>query len=150
MSYLLFFILLNSKLIAEEKTGSVSNISPEAISRINNSYLAKVKPLFKRACFDCLSDTTEYPWYHSILGIKQLMDNHIAKGVHHLDLSKDYPFKGSEKGLKHDLEEIWETIDEREMAPLYYRIMHSHGRYSAEDKLIIKSWVEESLKEFTP
>jgi hypothetical protein len=151
MKFLIFFIYFSSNLFAEESvTSNPSNISPEAISRINNSYLAKIKPLFKRACFDCHSDTPEYPWYHSIPGIKQLMDHHIAEGVRHLDLSKDYPFKGSKKGLKHDLEEIWETIDEGEMAPLYYRIMHSHGRYSAEDKLIIKTWVEESLKEFTP
>ena len=155
MKYLIFFILLTSNIFAEEKeeaeekeAQAVSNISPEAIVRINTSYLAKVKPLFKRACFDCHSDQVTYPWYHSIPGIKQLMDSHIEEGREKLDLSKDYPFKGGKKGLKHDLKEIWETIDEGEMAPLYYRVMHSHGRYSDEDKQIIKSWVEESIKEF--
>lgn len=152
MKYLMLFIFLPSILFAngkvDEKPDEASTISPEGIARINASYLEKVKPLFKRACFDCHSDTPEYPWYHSIPGIKQLMDNHIAEGVRHLDLSKDYPFKGSKKGLKHDLEETWETIEEGEMAPLYYRIMHSHGRYSEEDKQIIKNWVVESMKEF--
>jgi len=149
MKFLLFFVFLPTIIMAEEvKPAEVSNISPEALVRINTSYLQKVKPLFERACFDCHSDRTEYPWYFSIPGIKQLMNDHIAEGVRHLDLSKDYPFKGGKKGLKHDLEEIWETIENGEMAPLYYRIMHSHGRYSAEDKQIIKSWVEESMKEF--
>lgn len=148
MKYLIFFIFLLSNSFAEEKAPVVENISPDALARINNSYLEKVKPLFKRACFDCHSDQVTYPWYHSIPGIKQLMDSHIAEGVQRLDMSKDYPFKGGKKGLKHDLEETWETIEEGEMAPLYYRIMHSHGRYSEEDKQIIKSWVEESMKEF--
>ncbi len=152
MKYLIFFIFLPSVIFAngkvDERPVEASTISPEGIARINTSYLEKVKPLFVRACFDCHSDTPVYPWYHSIPGIKQIMDDHIAEGVRHLDLSKDYPFKGSKKGLKHDLEETWETIEEGEMAPLYYRIMHSHGRYSEEDKQIIKSWVEESLKEF--
>lgn len=154
MKYLMILIFLPSLLLANGKEDSkpveVSNISPQSIIKINTAYFEKIKPIFKRACFDCHSNEVTYPWYHSIPGIKQLMDSHIEEGVRKLDMSNNYPFKGGKKGLKHDLKEIWETIEEGEMPPLYYRIMHGHGRLSDEDKLVIKGWIDESLKEFTP
>ncbi len=124
-----------------------SQSSDERFQKINKSYLEKVKPIFKRTCFDCHSDQVVYPWYYKIPGIKQLIDHDIKEGLEHLDLSKDYPFKGSKKGLKHDLDEIWESIDENEMPPFIYRIISKERKLSQEDKTIIKSWIDESLKE---
>ena len=142
----LFFLILLfcSVTKAQEATTQYNN---ESLQKINSAYLQKVKPIFKRACFDCHSDQVVYPWYYKIPGIKQWMDSHIEEGREKLEMSKDYPFKGGKKGLKHDLEETWESVDEGEMPPLFYRIMSKERRLSDEDKAIIKGWVDESLKE---
>lgn len=119
----------------------------EKLKEINLQYLEKIKPIFKRACFDCHTNQVLYPWYYSIPGIKQLIDFDIKEGLEHLDMSRDYPFKGSKKGLKHDMEEILKTIEEGEMPPFFYRIISKDRKLSDEDKSIIKIWVEQSLKE---
>lgn len=47
------------------------------IFRINQEYLKTVKPIFQKSCFDCHGNTTVYPWYYKVPGVKQLIDNDI-------------------------------------------------------------------------
>jgi len=71
------------------------NKEAEEITRaINESYLATVKPVFRKSCFDCHSSNTNYPWYSNLPGAKQLIQNDIAEAKEHLDMSKDFPFQG--------------------------------------------------------
>ena len=61
-------------------------------TKINQAYLKIVKPIFKKSCFDCHGNSTVYPWYYKIPGIKQLIDSDIREAKRHLDFSKDFPF----------------------------------------------------------
>jgi len=48
-------------------------------SNINRQYLDQVKPIFEKKCFDCHANTTKFPWYYSIPGIKQMIDDDIKE-----------------------------------------------------------------------
>lgn len=108
---------------------------------INERYVKQVKPLLKRTCFDCHSGNTIYPWYHSIPGVKQIINNDIEEGRDHLDMSQDYPFFGKIK-QEEQLKEILEEIKEGGMPPLPYKLLHWSSRLSQEEINVIESWIK--------
>ncbi len=112
---------------------------------INERYVNEIKPIFKRACFDCHSDQTKYPWYYKIPGVKQLMDNHIEEAREHLDFSNDFPFQSKKQKPQLKLvHEIWEEIEEGEMPLWSYTIMHSEAKLAKDELQMIKDWVDYS------
>lgn len=128
----------------EKNESKVSTpISADGLQEINQRYLKSIKPIFQAKCFDCHSTKTHYPWYHSIPGIKQLIDNDIKEGLEHVDMTNDFPFKGH-GSPKEDLEAIKETVQENSMPPLSYRLMHWGSELTKKDIETIRSWLRQS------
>lgn len=144
-------LLTNSNLVlahgeAHDKDKTKNNIIPDQVlQEINQNYLKNVKPIFQAKCFDCHSTKTNYPWYYSIPGIKQLIDSDIEEGLEHLDLTNDFPFKGH-AAPEEDMEELAEVLDEDSMPLLSYRIMHWDSKLTEKDKTVIREWIRASLE----
>ncbi len=115
------------------------------IRKVNAAYRAVVRPLFQRACFDCHSSETRYPWYAQLPFVHSMIERDVTEAKKHLDMSLDFPFKGH-GSVEEDLAAIAETLRKGSMPPRAYRIMHSESRLSALEKQRIQAWVEESLK----
>lgn len=115
------------------------------IETINEQYLKSVKPVFVRSCFDCHSNQTRYPWYHSLPIVKQLLDKDIGEGKKHLEMSDDFPFEGH-GSTEEDLKAIEGSIEKGSMPPFKYLVMHPNTRLTTEEKKTIKEWVQESLR----
>ena len=116
------------------------------LTQVNETYLKSIKPIFSRACMDCHSDFTEYPWYYKIPGVKQMIDYDIKEAKEHLDMTDDFPFKGHHGDVYKDLQEIGEVIEENEMPLWRYRILHKEAWLSSQEKEKILSWVKQSLE----
>lgn len=87
----------------------------------------ETRALAVRACYDCHSSETAWPWYTDVAPLSWLATNHVEEGRAILDFSSwDRP--------QHELDEMAETIDEGEMPPRYYTILHSTARLSAAEK----------------
>lgn len=87
----------------------------------------ETRTLAVRACFDCHSRETAWPWYTDVAPVSWLATNHVVEGRAILDFSAwDRP--------QHELDEIAETIEEEEMAPGYYTILHPSARLTAAEK----------------
>ncbi|MBI5139800.1 heme-binding domain-containing protein [Candidatus Nomurabacteria bacterium] len=112
---------------------------------INGNYIKDIKPIFQRACFDCHSRFTVFPWYHAIPGIKQWINSDLEEAKKHLEMSEDFPFKSHETPEK-DLEELKETILENSMPPLSYKIFHWKDRLTQQEKDKILKWATDSMK----
>ena len=41
-------------------------LDPKVLARIGADYRAKIEPIFKKACFDCHTSQTVWPWYHAL------------------------------------------------------------------------------------
>src|SRR6478609_4401076 len=52
---------------------------------ITADYQLIVAPLFQRACADCHSGDTEYPWYAMVPGIKQMIRQDIDEARKHIE-----------------------------------------------------------------
>lgn len=136
-----------------DTVGSVENArGKEVYARINEDYLANVKPIFQQSCFNCHSTQTIYPWYAKLPGAKQLIEADVTEAKRHLDFTADFPF-GSHSSPPEDLVAIGKSIRDASMPPLRYRVMHPSSKLSSEEILKVEKWINESLaqlKALTP
>jgi hypothetical protein len=119
----------------------VTNLSHE----INSSYLRDIKPILQKACFDCHSSETRYPWYARLPFAGSLIEADVTEAKKHLDLSQDFPFKGH-GSVEEDLKAIGDAVEKKSMPPFRYRILHPDSNLSEADQEKVVSWVDDSLK----
>ncbi len=73
-----------------------------------------------RACFDCHSNETVWPWYSNIAPFSWLVQRDVDEGREHLNYSEwNRPQEGDESA---------ETVREGSMPPNYYTWTHSDAR----------------------
>jgi len=119
------------------------------LESINENYLSNVKPIFEKKCFDCHTSQTRFPWYQQIPGVKQMIQSDMHEAKMHLDMESNFPFKSHATPIE-DLTAIEKTIDDNEMPPFRYRVMHSGSALTTEEKEKVHQWVQlgkEMLKE---
>ncbi len=88
----------------------------------------QVRELFMRACANCHSHETNWPWYSYIAPISWLIRHHVHDGRRHFNIS----LWGKQKKNKGD--EAAEELEEGSMPPASYLWLHPEARLSAEDK----------------
>jgi hypothetical protein len=91
---------------------------------------AATREMARRACFDCHSNETVWPWYAAIAPLSWLLYNDVAEGRVKLNFS-DW-LNGRREGEKTG--EIRKEIEEGEMPPFQYRLAHPEARLSEEEK----------------
>lgn len=133
----------HSKDVKQPKVVKPNAEIEEKYIRINQEYLKTVKPIFQKSCFDCHGNTTVYPWYYKIPGVKQLIDSDIKESKKHLDFSKDFPFVSHETPIK-DLDAIGKSIKNDSMPPFRYLIMHGDKKLTKDEVKQVDKWIKES------
>jgi hypothetical protein len=124
--------------------GQMPPSANDSIFSVINAGFEKIKPAFERSCYDCHSDQTHYPWYHSLPIIKGLIDSDIKAGRHHVDFSKGFPFAG--KGTQAEmLTDIRNEIAEGEMPIMAYRLMHWGRLIEPPLQDTVLAWIDSSL-----
>ena len=91
----------------------------------------KTKELFMRACGDCHSNETKWPWYSNIAPISWMVYNHVEEGREHFNVS----MWGKQK--KNEGDEAVEEVREGEMPPLSYLLAHPEARLTDNEKKIL-------------
>jgi hypothetical protein len=125
------------------KTAPAGSEREKRLTKINVSYLAKIKPIFQAKCFNCHSEDTIFPWYHSIPGVKQFIDSDIHEAKEHMEMTHDFPFRGHGTP-EEDLDAIVKSMAEGDMPPWYYRMMHSGSKVTEDEAKQIVAWAKES------
>ena len=95
-----------------------------------------VKSILDKACMDCHSNASEYPWYANIVPVSIFLDNHINEGREHLNFSEwnTYPLADRNEAI----EEIVEVVEEKEMPMLTYWLVHWDAKLTdAERKTLV-------------
>lgn len=99
---------------------------------------ADVKPILEKACNDCHTNNTRYPWYASIQPVGMWMNKHIVEGKGHLNFS-EY----TNKRLRfqyHKMEEVIEMVKEGEMPLASYTWIHKDAVLSETEKNKLIDW----------
>ncbi len=84
------------------------------------------RELARQACFDCHSNETQWPAYARVAPVSWLIQRDVNEGREVLNFS-EWQRRQEEAG------EAGEVIQEGEMPPAIYRLMHAHARLSDAD-----------------
>ena len=104
-----------------------------------------VKTILKKACYDCHSNESVWPWYSNIVPVKMMIAKHVVEGRKHLNFSEWDSYNDTKK--EHKLEETWEEIEKGAMPLSNYIPLHKEAKLSDEEKEIIKVWTQKEIKE---
>ena len=101
--------------------------------------------LAKRACFDCHSNHTRWPWYASIAPISWRLQNHVDEGREHLNLTA---FEATNRKMTHAAGEAGETVTEGEMPPWDYLLVHPEARLTEAEKTTLQRGLDSTFATF--
>ena len=104
-----------------------------------------VNDVLKKACNDCHSNNTVYPWYSNIQPVAWWLDHHIDDGKKELNFSEFTSY--SPKKQHHKLEEVIEMVKEGEMPLNSYTWMHKNAILTDAEKLTVSEWADNLRKE---
>ena len=97
-----------------------------------------VKAILSKACNDCHSNNTVYPWYSKVQPVDWWMNRHIVDGKKHLNFD-EYSNKTAFSQF-HKMEETIEMIKEGEMPLNSYTWIHKDAKLTAEEKAKVIDW----------
>jgi Haem-binding domain len=100
-----------------------------------------VMAVFRRACYDCHSDETTWPWYSYVNPMGWFVAGHVEEGRRHLNFSQWDLLNGQK--VYHAKQEILEQVEEGEMPLKSYLLLHSSAELSTEDRATIVRWVND-------
>jgi len=88
----------------------------------------QTREVFMRACGDCHSNETKWPWYSNIAPISWSVYHHVEEGREHFNVS----MWGHQKKNKGD--EAAEEVQEGDMPLFSYLLAHPEAKLSNEEK----------------
>lgn len=98
----------------------------------------EVRQVLQRACYDCHSNETNWPWYSRVAPVSWLVVRDVRQGREHLNFSTWNRLSTREQ--VEALRESWEEVDEGEMPLWFYLPPHPEARLSARDRELLRNW----------
>src|SRR5215467_221507 len=97
-----------------------------------------VKPILERACNDCHSNKTRYPWYAEVQPVAWWLNNHIVDGKRHLNYNNFTAMRPAQQKKKMD--ESIDLIKKNEMPLNSYTWIHKDAILDEADKQTLIAW----------
>lgn len=138
----LLVVLVVIQFIRPER--NVSEIPSQNDIRVHYSVPANVESVLKRACYDCHSNNTNYPWYANIQPVLWWLQDHIEEGKEELNFSEFATY--SAKRADHKLDEVIEMVEEEEMPLESYTYIHKDAILSSSEKKLLMDWAADLRK----
>ena len=94
--------------------------------------------LIRRACFDCHSNETVWPWYSHVAPVSWLVQNDVDGGRSHLNFSEwDHPQRHAT--------DVAAQVKQGDMPPWFYLPMHAAAKLTVAEKEALMDGAEKSL-----
>ena len=97
-----------------------------------------IAPLLRRACYDCHSHETVWPWYSLVAPVSWLLAHDVREGREDLDFSTWAAYGPVKKAKK--LRETADEVTQGEMPPRLYRVAHREARLTAAERQVLAAW----------
>jgi hypothetical protein len=125
------------------------NDSNKKDNDISKSYTVPddVKQILAKACNDCHSNNTTYPWYSNIQPVGIWLANHVNDGKRHMNFNEFNSYQIAKQYKK--LDECIEQVKEGEMPLESYTWIHKEAKLSEIEKQKLFDWcntVRDSIK----
>lgn len=98
----------------------------------------EVKTILRKACYDCHSHETVWPWYSHVAPVSWLVASDVEEGRKHLNFSvwDTYP----DKRRARKLEEVADEVGEGEMPLWFYVPLHPDAKLDAREREVLVAW----------
>lgn len=118
------------------------NLSNDTSRDISKSYVLpeNVKIILAKACNDCHSNNTRYPWYSEIQPVSWWLASHVKDGKRHLNFNEFDKYKIARQYEK--LEECIKEVRDGGMPLPSYTLIHKEAILTKEEKEILYNWCE--------
>jgi hypothetical protein len=110
--------------------------------------LAKVYPIpedadtvMKKACYDCHSNNSHYPWYFSVQPSAWFLAGHIKNGKRHLNFDEFMTYSKEKQDDK--LKDLIDMVNEDDMPLSSYTWIHTDAKLDQEQKKAITTWAKQ-------
>jgi cytochrome c551/c552 len=100
----------------------------------------QTRALAQRACFDCHSNETVWPWYTNVAPVSWLIQHDVDEGRQRLNFSE------WGNANPRALNELGEVIQRGSMPPAQYTIIHTNAVLSDAEKQQLITGLQASLK----
>ncbi len=125
------------------------NDSNKLDNDISKSYVVPddVKQILAKACNDCHSNNTTYPWYSNVQPIRFWLDDHVKDGKRHMNFNEFNSYQIARQYKK--LEECIEQVKEGDMPLESYTLIHKNAILTNQEKQQLFDWctsVRDSIK----
>jgi hypothetical protein len=98
-----------------------------------------VEAILRRACYDCHSNETVWPWYSRVAPVSWLVAHDVHEGRDHVNFSTWNRLSDSDRA--HAFEEIGDEIESDGMPLPIYLPLHPEARLTAAEKMAVLAWV---------
>ena len=114
----------------------------EAVNHISKAFAIPddVTIILKKACYDCHSNNTRYPWYANIQPVAWWLASHINDGKKELNLSEFANYNLRRQYRK--MEEVIDEVKEGKMPLNSYTWTHKDAKLTTEEKAKITGWAQ--------
>lgn len=116
----------NAETVQSETLESLVNVPPD------------VKIILGKACNDCHTNNTSYPWYSYIQPNGWFLKGHIDDGKRHLNFSKFATYDANKRSKK--LEEVCEEVESGAMPLPSYTWVHRDAVLTDTEKKALCDW----------
>src|SRR5262249_29172476 len=100
----------------------------------------EVREVLRRACYDCHSNETVWPWYANVAPVSWLLAHDVREGREELNYSTWNRYDPAKQAKL--ARETWKEVEEGEMPPASYSPLHPEAKLSEQDRALLKSWAE--------
>lgn len=141
--YLVYFVLLLFIFFIAIQFVPVEKSNPDITYDIPTT--PGVKSILKKACYDCHSNETVWPWYGKVAPVSWLVTKDVVQGREELNYSEWDRYSNKEKIEL--IRESWEEVAEKEMPPWIYIKMHPGSVITPEDEAVLREWAAKTFPE---
>jgi hypothetical protein len=104
----------------------------------------EVSATLDRACYDCHSNATHWPWYSKVAPVSWFLVSHVNDGRRHLNFSDWAKYDRSKAAKK--MQEIDEEVTNKAMPLSSYTLLHPEARLSDQERALISAWAQAESK----
>ncbi|HEY0054708.1 MAG TPA: heme-binding domain-containing protein [Pedobacter sp.] len=98
-----------------------------------------VQAILKKACYDCHSNSTRYPWYTYIQPFGWMMNSHINEGKSELNFNEFGSYSARRQRSK--VKAIAGSIEDGSMPLASYKLIHRDAKLNNTEKNLILNWL---------
>ncbi|MFA5057959.1 MAG: heme-binding domain-containing protein [Opitutaceae bacterium] len=107
-----------------------------------------VHAVLTKACYDCHSNYTRYPWYAGVQPVAWWMSHHVHEAKRELNFSEFGSY--SVKRTARKLDAIVDEVERGDMPLISYTWMHPEARLTAAQRKLLTDWAQALHDQIVP